>query len=277
MATGPDEAGRPAGDVTPRAAGGERRPDGRIAPQRPVHHDPVDDVSVLVVEDDTALRQLVARSLREHGLKVETAPDGTAALRALGPGPDTPFAAVVLDIGLPDSDGRDVCQALRSRGIGIPVLFLTAKDQLHDLLAGFAAGGDDHLAKPFHLSELLARLRALIRRGRSLPPPPTAAVVLDPAQHAVTGNGVRRSLTPTEFRLLAALIGNRRHGRTTPRARARRVAGRRDRRRQHPGPVRGAPPAQARRGRRRRVRHRHRPRRRVPLRVTPPVHPEVAR
>ena len=77
-----------------------------------------------------------------------TAADGTGALAAAGPGPDTRFAAVVLDIGLPDSDGRDVCQALRARGMDVPVLFLTARDQLHDVLAGFAAGGDDHLAKP---------------------------------------------------------------------------------------------------------------------------------
>ena len=96
---------------------------------------------MLVVEDDTALRGLVARALREGGLEVVTASDGTGALRAVGPGPGTTFSAVVLDIGLPDSDGRDVCQALRARGIDVPVLFLTARDQLHDVLAGFAAGG----------------------------------------------------------------------------------------------------------------------------------------
>ena len=77
----------------------------------------------------------------------------------------------MLDIGLPDSDGRDVCQALRARGIDVPVLFLTARDQLHDVLAGFAAGGDDHLAKPFHVSELLARVR---RDGPPRRPRPAA-------------------------------------------------------------------------------------------------------
>ena len=129
----------------------------------------MDDAAVLLVEDDDALRASVARGLREQGLQVTTAADGAAALAAAGGGPDTRFAAVVLDIGLPDSDGRDVCHALRARGIDVPVLFLTARDQLHDVLAGFAAGGDDHLAKPVHLSELVARLRAAIRRSAARP------------------------------------------------------------------------------------------------------------
>jgi|SRR5947209_719183 len=167
----------------------------------------VDGSSVLVVEDDTALRELIARSLRENGFPVVTAADGTGALRAAGTGPDSNIAAVVLDIGLPDSDGRDVCQALRARGIDVPVLFLTAKDQVHDVLSGFAAGGDDHLAKPFHVSVLLARVRALIRRGGAPLPSRTRCVTLDPAQHALLGNGVRQPLTPTEFRLLATLMG----------------------------------------------------------------------
>jgi DNA-binding response OmpR family regulator len=157
----------------------------------------VDSPAVLVVEDDSVLREAVARGLREGGFTVTTAADGTGALAAAGPGPETRFAAVVLDIGLPDSDGRDVCQALRSRGIDVPVLFLTARDQLHDVLAGFAAGGDDHMPKPFHVSELLARVGAMVRRGRPRP---------DPADHAVTGPDGRHPLTPTEFRLLAALM-----------------------------------------------------------------------
>ena len=110
---------------------------------------------MLLVEDDAGAAGV--RGPRPAGAAastVTTAADGATALAAAGPGPDTRFAAVVLDIGLPDSDGRDVCQALRARGIDVPVLFLTARDQLHDVLAGFAAGGDDHLAKPFHLSEL---------------------------------------------------------------------------------------------------------------------------
>jgi DNA-binding response OmpR family regulator len=161
---------------------------------------------VLVVEDDAALRGSVARALRDAGLVVTTAGDGTAALATAGRGPGTRFAAVVLDIGLPDSDGRDVCQALRARGIDVPVLFLTARDQLHDLLSGYAAGGDEYLTKPFHVPELVVRLGALLRRAAARPPAPAAALQLDPAGHALDGPAGRQPLTPTEFRLLAALM-----------------------------------------------------------------------
>jgi DNA-binding response OmpR family regulator len=161
---------------------------------------------VLVVEDDAALRGAVARALREQELDVTTAGDGTGALAAAGRGPHTRFAAVVLDIGLPDSDGRDVCQALRARGIDVPVLFLTARDQLHDLLSGYAAGGDEYLTKPFHVRELVVRLQALLRRTATRPPAAPAALQLDPAGHALDGPTGRQPLTPTEFRLLAALM-----------------------------------------------------------------------
>ena len=163
---------------------------------------------ILVVEDDAALRSVVRRSLQEAGLAVTTAADGAGALTEAGQGPDTPFAAVILDIGLPDSDGRDACQALRARGIDVPVLFLTARDQLHDVLAGFAAGGDDHLAKPFHVSELLARIRAMVRRGLPRAPAITTPLRLDPADHALLGPFGRQPLTPTEYRVLAALMGS---------------------------------------------------------------------
>jgi two-component system response regulator MprA len=161
---------------------------------------------VLVVEDDGALRAVVARALREQDLVVTTAADGSTALATAGPGPTTRFDAVVLDIGLPDSDGRDVCQALRARGITVPVLFLTARDQLHDLLSGYAAGGDEYLTKPFHVAELVVRLQALLRRVAPPTDGETAALQLDPAGHALEGPAGRFSLTPTEFRLLAALM-----------------------------------------------------------------------
>ncbi|MCW2700249.1 MAG: response regulator transcription factor [Blastococcus sp.] len=167
----------------------------------------VEGARVLVVEDDAVLRGAVARGLREEGLHVVTAGDGTTALQSMGAGPDAPFDVVVLDIGLPDSDGRDVCQALRARGIDVPVLFLTARDQLHDVLAGFAAGGDDHLSKPFHISELLARIRAMVRRGRPRAPAAETRLRLDPADHALVGPAGRQPLTPTEYRVLAALMG----------------------------------------------------------------------
>lgn len=159
-----------------------------------------------MVEDDAALRGAVARALREHDLQVTTAADGTGALAAAGRGPGTRFDAVVLDIGLPDSDGRDVCQALRARGIDVPVLFLTARDQLHDLLSGYAAGGDEYLTKPFHVRELVVRLQALLRRGAPRARPDPAGLRLDPAGHALDGPAGRQPLTPTEFRLLAVLL-----------------------------------------------------------------------
>jgi DNA-binding response OmpR family regulator len=167
----------------------------------------VDGARVLLVEDDLALRDVVARGLREGGLEVVTAGDGTSALRTIGAGPEPPFDVVVLDIGLPDSDGRDVCQALRARGMDVPVLFLTARDQLHDVLAGFAAGGDDHLGKPFHVSELLARVGAMVRRGRRRPALESTGLHLDPADHSLVGPGGRQPLTPTEYRVLASLMG----------------------------------------------------------------------
>src|SRR6185436_9080995 len=115
---------------------------------------------------------------------------------------------LVLDIGLPDADGRDVCQALRARGVASPVLFLTARDALPDRLSGFHAGGDDYLTKPFAVAELLVRMRALLRRSGAEAPAPAAGggeVRLDPALHGVRVGDASAALTPTEFRLLAAL------------------------------------------------------------------------
>jgi two-component system, OmpR family, response regulator len=123
---------------------------------------------------------------------------------------------LVVDIGLPDADGRDVTQAIRSRGVESPVLFLTARDQMVDRLAGFSAGGDDYLTKPFEFAELIARLRALHRRSAGRTPVVEAGDLrLDPAMHAVTSGEKTMPLTPTEFRLLGVLVG--RHGETVRR------------------------------------------------------------
>jgi len=113
--------------------------------------------------------------------------------------------AFVIDIGLPDSDGRDLCQALRAKGVQAPVLFLTARDALVDRLAGFDAGGDDYLAKPFALAELVARLQALLRRSGSEAAVEAAGLRLDAVTHAVGDGSGTVTLTPTEFRLLAVL------------------------------------------------------------------------
>ena len=119
---------------------------------------------VILLEDDDELRSIVSRGLREEGFAVSTAGTAGELVRRVE---DVDADALVVDIGLPDADGRDVVQALRARGIGVPVIFLTARDALPDRLAGFASGGDDYLTKPFHFAELVARLRALIRRGGS--------------------------------------------------------------------------------------------------------------
>jgi two-component system, OmpR family, response regulator len=160
--------------------------------------------SVLVVEDDDELRGVLGRGLREEGFAVDTVADGNALLdRVERTSPDV----LVIDIGLPDADGRDLCQALRARGIHTPVLFLTARDALVDRIAGFDAGGDDYLAKPFAFVELVARLQALVRRGGSGDAGLEAGGLrLDPVSHAVTDGTTRVSLTPTEFRLLARLL-----------------------------------------------------------------------
>jgi DNA-binding response OmpR family regulator len=158
---------------------------------------------VLVVEDDHGLRDMVARALREHGFDVTTAVDGASALRTAAA---RTFDAVVLDIGLPDADGRDVCQAMRAAGLSAPVLFLTARDGVTDRLSGFAAGGDDYLGKPFHLAELVARLEVALRRSPGSAQVAADDLLLDPATHDLTGPTGSAGLTPTEFRLLARLL-----------------------------------------------------------------------
>src|SRR5215210_1000154 len=115
-----------------------------------------------ICEDDDELRGALRTALQREGFLVRATASGSEAVRAFGADPPD---VLVLDIGLPDADGRDVCQALRARGVRSPVLFLTARDALPDRLSGFHAGGDDYLTKPFALGELLVRVQALLRRG----------------------------------------------------------------------------------------------------------------
>jgi two-component system response regulator MprA len=158
--------------------------------------------TILIVEDDVEMRGMLIRGLREEGFRAESVGTGTEALeRVAGGAPDL----FVIDIGLPDADGRDVCQALRAQGVAAPVLFLTARDALPDRLSGFSAGGDDYLTKPFAFAELVARLEALLRRAGGEPAVEVGALRLDPRSHAAVCGGVSAGLTPTEFRLLARL------------------------------------------------------------------------
>ena len=159
--------------------------------------------SIVIVEDDDELRTVLARGLREEGFSVEGVATGAQLLdRVEQATPD----AFVIDIGLPDSDGRDLCQALRARGVEAPVLFLTARDALVDRIAGFDAGGDDYLAKPFAFVELAARLQALLRRGGGDLALEHGGLRLDPVSHTVADETTSIDLTPTEFRLLARLL-----------------------------------------------------------------------
>ena len=157
---------------------------------------------MFVLEDDGELRSLLRRGLTEEGFAVETSATAGELLNRLQ---DEEADALVVDIGLPDADGRDVVQALRARGVGTPVLVLTARDALPDRLAGFAAGGDDYLTKPFAFAEFVARLRALVRRGGADLTLEAGGMRLDPATHAVSSRGETQELTPTEFRILARL------------------------------------------------------------------------
>jgi two-component system OmpR family response regulator len=156
-----------------------------------------------ICEDDPAIRRIVLAALRHAGHTTMAAHDGREALRLFAN--DDSIDVIVLDIGLPDADGRDVCQALRSAGQPAPVIFLTALGAVHERLAGFSAGADDYLPKPFDVKELIARVEALAKRGRIVTGESSGDLVLDPARHAIVCHDREVMLTPTEFRMLAAI------------------------------------------------------------------------
>jgi len=167
---------------------------------------------ILLVEDDRELLAVIRRGLEEEGFSVSGAGSGADAMEQISA--DTPDA-LVIDVGLPDADGRDLCQAVRARGIQAPVLFLTAHDTLADRLAGFGAGGDDYLTKPFSLAELSARLRAVLNRAGVDRSVTAAGMSLDPTTLEASCGEASIRLTPTEFRLLGALAAG--PGRAVPR------------------------------------------------------------
>lgn len=162
---------------------------------------------VLVVDDDPAVRESLRRSLAFNGYEVDLAPDGEQALRAISANrPDV----VVLDVLMPRLDGLAACRALRAAGDDLPVLMLTARDAVSDRVAGLDAGADDYLPKPFALEELLARLRALLRRttvgGTGTSVLALADLTLDPVTREVRRGERRLRLTRTEFSLLELLL-----------------------------------------------------------------------
>lgn len=184
-------------------------PDRRLRNRAPlglVGGDTEDSVTgprVLIVEDDPELRGVLDRGLTEESFQVKTASTGAELLEHVNQQIPDVF---VIDVGLPDSDGRDLCQALRARGIQVPVLFLTARDALVDRISGFDAGGDDYLPKPFAFVELVARLQALTRRGSAESSEEASGFGLDPISHSMHQDDSLVSLTPTEFRVLARLL-----------------------------------------------------------------------
>jgi two-component system OmpR family response regulator len=160
---------------------------------------------VLVVEDEVKMAGLLRRALEEEGYAVDVATSGRDGLWL---GSESDYDAVLLDLMLPDVDGFEVCRGLREAGRWSPVLMLTARDAVADRVEGLDAGADDYLTKPFSLAELLARLRALTRRGRIERPAVLRAgdLVLDPASRSVRRGGTEIVLTQKEFALLEYLM-----------------------------------------------------------------------
>lgn len=164
---------------------------------------------ILVVDDDEAVRESLRRALQLEGYEVELAADGAEALDRLKLDSTEPDA-LVLDVSMPRLDGLEVCRRLRRGGSALPVLMLTARDEVADRVAGLDAGADDYVVKPFALEELLARLRALLRRSSGAPDDVLrfADLELDPATRIVLRDGGPIELTRTEFSLLELFLLN---------------------------------------------------------------------
>lgn len=164
---------------------------------------------ILVVDDEPSIVDAVATTLRYEGYRVAEAATGQAALAAAQ---DTPFDLMVLDVMLPDIDGFRVTRRLREDGIRVPVLFLTARDAVDDKVSGLTVGGDDYVTKPFALAEVVARIRAILRRtGDEAASTPTLRfhdLVLDEDSHDVFRSGQPVQLSATEFRLLRFFMQN---------------------------------------------------------------------
>jgi DNA-binding response OmpR family regulator len=161
---------------------------------------------LLVVEDDPKISRFLVRGLREENHLVDLAEDGDAAEQLAS---NEEYDAILLDILLPHTDGFEVCRRLREQGVDTPILMLTARDAVTDRVKGLDVGADDYLTKPFAFDELLARLRALTRRGRSRNLTATIAygpIAIDTHTHRVTFAGQEAELTATEYRLIEHLV-----------------------------------------------------------------------
>jgi two-component system OmpR family response regulator/two-component system response regulator QseB len=160
---------------------------------------------LLLVEDDRMIGENLRSALRQCGFAVDWVRDGRAADDTLS---TERFDLVLLDLGLPQRDGMDVLRAMRARGDRTPVIVLTARDALASRVLGLDAGADDYVVKPFELDELLARMRAVVRRqtGRAEPVIEVGGVTLDPATREVTHDGVPLALSAREYAVLEALM-----------------------------------------------------------------------
>ena len=160
---------------------------------------------ILVVEDEPEMRTILQHGLGEEGHSVIVSSEGHEALSIAS---NYPFDVILLDVMLPGLDGFAIARKLRTAHIGTPILMLTAKDSIRDMVRGLDMGADDYLTKPFSFELLLARLRALTRRGKDARPPvlEVGSLRLDPAAHDVTRNGRSISLSRTEFVLLELLM-----------------------------------------------------------------------
>jgi two-component system OmpR family response regulator len=158
-------------------------------------------VRLLVVEDTPKMSSLLRRAFREDGYAVDVEASGNNAVWMAS---ECDFDAIILDIGLPDIDGFDVCRQLRERARWMPILMLTAREAVPDRVRGLDAGADDYVTKPFHIEELRARVRALVRRGPSERPAmlKVGDLVLDPAARSVHRGGTAISLAAKEFAIL---------------------------------------------------------------------------
>ena len=162
-------------------------------------------MKILLVEDDSALRGALEELLCREGYDVVKASN----VRSARAGLDATADLVILDVGLPDGDGVELCRSWRSEGIQTPILFLTAKDEEMDVVRGLDSGGNDYVTKPFRMQELLSRIRALLRRNRRDTTITRSGITLDTAKLQATRDGEVLLLTVTEYKILAKLISSR--------------------------------------------------------------------